>query len=61
VRNSQSRSHIAVKKEMIHGLPSLLTHIASVYYDNIPLPKVVQGKDIAKSRGPHKKAALKGA
>jgi hypothetical protein len=50
-----------VKKEIIHGLPGLLTHIAFVYHDNIPLPKVVQGKDIAKSRGPHKKAALEGA
>jgi hypothetical protein len=39
---------------MIHGLPSLLTHVASVNHDNMPFPKVVLGEDLAKSRGPHK-------
>jgi hypothetical protein len=53
----QSRSHVAVKKKMVHGLPSLLAHIASVYHYNMSLPKVVQGKDIAKGCGPHTKGS----
>jgi len=50
-----------VKKKMIYGLLNLLTHIASVYHDNIPLHEIVQGKDLAKNYGPHKKCDPEGA
>jgi len=50
----QNRSHIAVEKEMIYGLPSLLTHIAFVYHDNMSFPEVIQGENLAKNRDPHK-------
>jgi len=43
---------------MIHGLPIPITHIASVYHDRMPFPKVVQGDNLVKSHGPHKKGNL---
>jgi hypothetical protein len=46
-----------LKNEMIRGLLNLLTHVASVYHDNMPLPKVVQGKDLAKGCRPHKEGS----
>jgi hypothetical protein len=46
-----------VKKEMILEPPSLLTHITFVNHDNMPIPKVVQGMNLAKSRGPHKEGS----
>jgi len=49
----KAEAHIAMEKKMIHRLPSFLTHIAFVYHDNMPLPKVVQGKDLVKSRESH--------
>jgi hypothetical protein len=49
----QSINHVTVKEKMIHGFPSLLTHITSVYHDNISLPEIVHGKDLAKSHGSH--------
>jgi hypothetical protein len=42
---------------MIHGLPNLLAQIAYVYHDTMPLPEIVQSKDLAKSHGPHKKGS----
>jgi hypothetical protein len=54
-RTPQSRSHIAVENKMIHELLNLFIHIPSVYHDNMPLPKIVQGKNLAKNCEPHKK------
>jgi hypothetical protein len=48
-RTPQSRSHVLGKKKMIHRLTSLLTHVASVYYDNMPLPEIIQDKNLVKS------------
>jgi hypothetical protein len=46
----QSRSHVAMKKKIIHGLPILFAQIASVYHNNMPLPDIIQVKDLAKCR-----------
>ena len=57
----QSRSRIAMKKEVVHKLLSLLTHVTFVYHNNKLLPKIIQSKDLAKSRSPHKKGTIEGA
>jgi hypothetical protein len=44
---------------MIHGLPSVLTHVAFVYHDNMLLSEIIQGENLTVDHA--KKTALEGA
>jgi hypothetical protein len=33
-------------KKMVYELPILLTHVASVHHNDVPLPEVIYDKDL---------------
>jgi hypothetical protein len=43
----QSRSHVTMKKKMVHIFSISLTHATSIYNNNTPFPEIIQSKNFA--------------
>jgi hypothetical protein len=44
--NPNGTSHITMNKKVVHGLLIPLTHATSIHHKDVPLPKVIQDKDL---------------
>jgi hypothetical protein len=58
---TQSRSHIAMEKKMVHELLRLLAHATSVYHDNMCFLRLSKVRIFPRATDHEKKAAPEGA
>jgi hypothetical protein len=45
-----------MEKKMVYGLPNPFAHAAPINHDNMPLPKIVNGKNLSSNCRPSKKS-----